>query len=238
MSKLAQAIGQLVGMSMGGPQGAALGAAAGTLFTGGSFNQALQSGLGSFINSSAMGRMGPQIDMINAVMGMSGQGGSTRQGAIEAAQAGKPKAGMPQTTGPSSGANIGSGIPQLLNNLGVDANNPMVMSMLLNAMEPRGSMLTERQQAQMRTGERAPEYKGTALPQYRAMGGYIEGPGTGTSDSIPAMIYQNGGPVQEARLSDGEFVMTERAVRGAGNGNRAAGAAKMYKMMNQLEGRA
>jgi len=67
------------------------------------------------------------------------------------------------------------------------------------------------------------------------MGGMIDGPGTGTSDSIPATIYQNGGPVQEARLSDGEFVMTADAVRGAGNGNRNAGAAKMYQMMNQLE---
>mgnify|MGYP003624303755 FL=1 len=62
-----------------------------------------------------------------------------------------------------------------------------------------------------------------------AMGGYIEGPGTGTSDSIPATIYQNGGPVQEARLSDGEFVMTKAAVDGAG------GAAQMYRMMHGLE---
>ena len=68
-----------------------------------------------------------------------------------------------------------------------------------------------------------------------AMGGYIEGPGTGTSDSIPATIYQNGGPVQEARLSDGEFVMTADAVRGAGGGNRNAGAARMYEMMNRFE---
>ncbi len=39
-------------------------------------------------------------------------------------------------------------------------------------------------------------------------GGMIQGPGTGTSDSIPARIYQNGRPVSEARLSDGEVVMT------------------------------
>jgi hypothetical protein len=71
-----------------------------------------------------------------------------------------------------------------------------------------------------------------------AEGGFIEGPGTGTSDSIPATIYQNGGPVQKAMLSDGEFVMTADAVRGAGGGNRGAGAAKMYEMMNRLERRA
>ena len=54
-------------------------------------------------------------------------------------------------------------------------------------------------------------------------GGEIVGPGTGTSDSIPAM------------LSDGEFVMTAKAVKNAGNGNRRAGAQKMYAMMKNLE---
>ena len=56
-----------------------------------------------------------------------------------------------------------------------------------------------------------------------AAGGEIMGPGTGTSDSIPAM------------LSDGEFVMTARAVRNAGNGDRDVGAARMYDMMNRFE---
>jgi hypothetical protein len=65
-----------------------------------------------------------------------------------------------------------------------------------------------------------------------AQGGYprrtgqISGPGTEKSDSIPAM------------LSDGEFVLTAKAVRGAdptGKGNRRAGAKQMYKLMHQLE---
>jgi len=54
--------------------------------------------------------------------------------------------------------------------------------------------------------------------------GAISGPGTGTSDDIPAM------------LSDGEFVMTARAVRGAGNGNRGQGVKRMYDMMRNFEG--
>ena len=62
-----------------------------------------------------------------------------------------------------------------------------------------------------------------------AVGGYVEGPGTGTSDSIPAKIYQDGRPVQEAALSDGEFVMTKKAVDGAG------GPARMYEMMRRFE---
>jgi hypothetical protein len=68
-----------------------------------------------------------------------------------------------------------------------------------------------------------------------AAGGYIEGPGTGTSDSIPATIYQDGMPVQDAALSDGEFVMTEKAVLGAGEGDRERGAARMYEMMRLFE---
>jgi hypothetical protein len=55
--------------------------------------------------------------------------------------------------------------------------------------------------------------------------GPINGPGTGKSDSIPAM------------LSDGEFVMTAEAVRNAGGGNRRKGAKRMYDTMKNLERR-
>ena len=56
-----------------------------------------------------------------------------------------------------------------------------------------------------------------------ALGGEVNGPGTGTSDSVPA------------RLSDGEFVLTAKAMRGAGGGDRDLGAARMYDMMSELE---
>jgi hypothetical protein len=68
-----------------------------------------------------------------------------------------------------------------------------------------------------------------------AMGGEIEGPGTGTSDSIPAEIYQDGKPVQKAALSDGEFVMTADAVKGAGKGSRERGVSRMYELMRRFE---
>jgi hypothetical protein len=64
---------------------------------------------------------------------------------------------------------------------------------------------------------------GLADGGYPRRTGQISGPGTEKSDSIPAM------------LSDGEFVMTAAAVRGAGKGNRRAGAKQMYKLMHQLE---
>tara|TARA_R100001163_G_scaffold15621_1_gene14134 strand:+ start:386 stop:1459 length:1074 start_codon:yes stop_codon:yes gene_type:complete len=53
--------------------------------------------------------------------------------------------------------------------------------------------------------------------------GEINGPGTGTSDDIPAM------------LSDGEFVFTAKAVENAGRGSRREGAKKMYEVMKNLE---
>jgi len=80
--------------------------------------------------------------------------------------------------------------------------------------------------------------------QFPRMDGDINGPGTETSDDIPAM------------LSDGEFVMTGRAVRGAGsyemqadpNGiislmptleeDRERGMDIMYKMMDTFAGKA
>jgi hypothetical protein len=54
-------------------------------------------------------------------------------------------------------------------------------------------------------------------------GGEIIGPGTPTSDSIPAM------------LSDGEFVFNAKSVRGAGKGDRKKGAQRMYNMMKKFE---
>ena len=54
-------------------------------------------------------------------------------------------------------------------------------------------------------------------------GGDISGPGTGTSDSI------------NAKVSDGEFIFTDKAVENFGGGDRQVGARRMYAMMNQLD---
>ena len=72
-----------------------------------------------------------------------------------------------------------------------------------------------------------------ALRQSQATGGIADldmryggesiGPGTGTSDDVPAM------------LSDGEFVVTAEAVEQLGGGDRMEGAKKMYAMMNNLD---
>ena len=59
--------------------------------------------------------------------------------------------------------------------------------------------------------------RGGGVNHFPRRTGHIRGPGTPTSDDVPAM------------LSDGEFVMTKRAVDGAGGPNN------MYKMMRNFE---
>ena len=54
-------------------------------------------------------------------------------------------------------------------------------------------------------------------------GGAVNGPGGPKDDVI------------DAKLSDGEFVMTAQAVENLGGGDRLAGAKRMYQMMNQLD---
>jgi len=54
-------------------------------------------------------------------------------------------------------------------------------------------------------------------------GGEVSGPGGPKDDAI------------NAKLSDGEFVMTAKAVENFGNGSRIKGAKKMYQMMNKLD---
>lgn len=65
---------------------------------------------------------------------------------------------------------------------------------------------------------------GVAPQNFPRRNGPISGPGTGTSDDVPAM------------LSDGEFVFTAKSVRNMGNGSRRKGAKKMYALMKKLEG--
>jgi len=62
-----------------------------------------------------------------------------------------------------------------------------------------------------------------SLKEFPRKTGPISGPGTGTSDSVPAM------------LSDGEFVFTAKAVRAMGDGSRRKGAKRMYALMKKLE---
>ena len=64
---------------------------------------------------------------------------------------------------------------------------------------------------------------GPAFP--RRVGNIGPGLGSGRRDDVPAM------------LTDGEFVMTRRAVQNAGNGNLNNGMKNMYSLMRNLEAR-
>ena len=91
-----------------------------------------------------------------------------------------------------------------------------------------------------------PVYKGLAqggLAQF-AKGGLIQGPGTVTSDSIPGKITQNGKPVENILVGNGEVILSGKDLAnldpegdmkragmrlgGAANGTRGAEAAKMF----------
>ena len=258
---LFSALGSLVGMvaSGGNPMGAALGGGLGTLIGGGSLQDAFQSGIGSLFTGATLGKTGVMFDVLGQLGGAGGSrdrgaslidmftgggGGGAQRGPAAVAQRmmgggmGMRQGGGPQYRG------VTGGISNLLDIMGVTSGgsiqDPILAGLILDQITRPKPAMSGLEQRQYATGERVPDYRGTPVPNvprvsYRAQGGYIQGPGTGTSDSIPAMIYQDGGPVQEARLSDGEFVMTADAVKGAGNGNRNAGAAKMYQMMNQFE---
>jgi len=66
------------------------------------------------------------------------------------------------------------------------------------------------------------------MPQ--AQGYYLGGATDGMADNIPARIDNN----QEARLSDGEFVVPADVVSHLGNGNSSAGAKNLYGMMDRV----
>ena len=164
---------------------------------------------------SALGGTKGLIKMGSALYKMGSQGA----GAAPAPFTPEVRRGQPRDRSGSLGGDMFAG-PQA-------APNPFPQTSMnqgIMAMQPMGSPF----QRPMSSSPMSPV-------SFNRDGGYIEGPGTGRSDSIPARIYQDGQPVQEARLSDGEFVMTERAVRGAGNGDRAKGAARMYRMMREFE---
>jgi hypothetical protein len=90
-------------------------------------------------------------------------------------------------------------------------------------MEDGGFVLTERAVK----GAGGPRGLAAALPQARM----IRGPGTGTSDSIPATISGPRGQTP-ARVSNGEAYVPRRAVQAVG------GPKRMYGLMSALERRA
>ena len=244
---------------------AALGSGIGTLLAGGDVGDAVRNaalaGAGGYGLSAAgfgagAGAAGTAGSGAASLSGKAMGEGLVKGFGQMGAGAGATTAGTQAAQGFAAGLpSLGSIADRFMSPLGLLAGTT-----LLSAFEePDLPELSEFEKRQIATGERNPDYKGRVYSNifvdpysgqvhqgiqdrmrrddvvYAAQGGYIQGPGTGRSDSIRSGIFQNGQKVQEARLSDGEFVMTERAVRGLGNGDRSKGAAKMYEMMRQYE---
>ena len=253
--KLLPALGAAAGYAIAGPAGsqiigAALGSGIGTLFAGGSPEDAMKNALLSGATGGVAKSAGLQFGSIGA------------QKATE--EVAKQKVAE-EATKKVAEETAKKGIQSLLT-----PGNIALGSMALGALAPQPKMPSSK--IDPKELESAPDYEGQILgglfvdPETGktydtvdelmdaieerkntmtkkaeggiiafAPGGFIEGPGTGTSDDIKAGIYQNGKKVQEARLSDEEFVFTKKAVKGAGNGDTEKGAKEMYDLMAKFE---
>jgi len=245
LKKAAPLIGSTIGFAIGGPAGAAIGSGIGSLAAGRSAEEALLNagmayGLGSFAKGAGFGKgTGEGIErFLPSKDGVSAFGLGTPSNAMfanDAAASVTPTAIKTVDTG-----GIGS---FLKDNAGKIALGGAALGALSGGEEQK---LDPIQKSPFPKGESrlgVVPYKGVVYnldnkaerdaynqkrqsglgTMFAAVGGEVEGPGTGTSDSVPA------------RLSDGEFVVTAKAVRGAGGGDRDVGAARMYDMMSQLE---
>ena len=233
---LGSVLGGIAGLLTGGTaMAAAVGAGLGRLASGGDLEDALKDGALAF----GIGSIPGVGNFAKSAAGTLGVGGATAKAATAKTMADA------AATGASKGFSL------------MSPGGILTAASLAGMAEKK-----EPPRPMFEKGERLPDYEGGVVvkPYYSpitnkrymtleeketdeqgvgimsaAAGGYIEGPGTGRSDDVKAGIFQNGQKVQEARLSDGEFVMTEKAVRNAGNGDREKGAAKMYSLMNNLE---
>jgi len=255
-------IGTAAGFYFGGPMGASIGSGVGSLAGGKSVNDALTNaalayGVTSFVPSNMMssgaqantGMFGPNAlqNKLYGIETVAGSAAPAAQAAVEGAEksgifsgfdlkdaflasslAGsvlqeldKPEEGTPQRdpVGGSFGSVYGP-----LTDKEYDVSNPIEIA---EYNEEVNRVYDD--DFRYDVEEPVRRAHGGAMYGHDKMGydtpitGEVSGPGTGTSDSVPA------------RVSDGEFVLTADAVRGAGGGDRDVGAARLYDMMSELE---
>jgi hypothetical protein len=242
----APVIGGVVGFGLGGPIGAGFGAGIGGLAAGQDVEQALKTGL-------IGGALGYGASKMGATPFLRGTQTATAvtTPSVSAIQGGVPVDMMNQQiiAQDVAAAQQGGGIMGALGNLSTGQKVALgaaglgtlgLLGMTPEEEEagqqrpfPKGEMfdITARSREtgdvyQLTDPEDLAAYQREISDFSYYHGGEVNGPGTGTSDSVPA------------RLSDGEFVLTAKAVRGAGGGDRDIGAARMYDMMAELEAQA
>ena len=257
LKKAAPLIGSTIGFALGGPAGAAIGSGIGSLASGRDVEEALMNaglayGVGSFAKGAGFTQAPDSATGISRFLP-----GRVTQAAGETGLSVAPNFGI----GAVDKVPVSSMLKESGNSIfKFIGDNPLLTAGGLGALALSSSVEDEKTQdktmrdypvGQTRLGygrignkqynlddeeERKQYFEDNRNrdrnrvvfinPMVAAAGGEVEGPGTGTSDSVPA------------RLSDGEFVVTAKAVRGAGGGDRNIGAARMYDMMSQLEGAA
>jgi hypothetical protein len=74
-------------------------------------------------------------------------------------------------------------------------------------------------------------YRPVDLGRYSGGGNLVRGDGDGVSDSVPATI----GGKRPARIADGEYIFSPKAVKNVGNGSTEAGARTLYAMMDRVQ---
>jgi len=240
LKKAAPLIGSTIGFAIGGPAGAAIGSGIGSLAAGRSAEEALLNagmayGVGSFAKGAGFGPQATDAGTYGATTGASNVanvGGSELMGNVTPTQV--------ANTIPSTASSAISSVFDFAK------ANPLLTATGIGALalasgdeeKATGKSMPDYPEGKVRLGtgrigdkrynlndpvERQSYFTANQNRGLFAGGGEVEGPGTGTSDSVPA------------RLSDGEFVVTAKAVRGAGGGDRNVGAARMYDMMSDLE---
>ena len=247
LKKAAPFIGSAIGMYIGGPAGyaalgGALGGGIGSLVGGGDTDDALKAaalgGIGGYLAQGSFAGTGvpPGREVVGAV----NRGGGTTGGysgfnqvkGFESVPIKEPgimsKIGTFAKENPLTTAGIaGLGLTALGGEekptMGQRRPDPVGRSRLGVGLIDDKAYDLDDEEDRKRYFEDLRRQQGVTPTTFAANGGEVEGPGTGTSDSVPA------------RLSDGEFVLTAKAVRGAGGGDRDLGAARMYDMMSKLE---
>ena len=243
LKKAAPIIGAGIGMYFGGPMGASIGSGIGSLASGRSTEEALRNAALAGASTYAMGGkgFGKGFDFSTADSPLRGIFGSTAtptnamysNDAIPTAIKSADTGGIGSFLGKAAlfggaGALLGGGLGEEKE----DKNqNNLMRAYPVGRTRLGTGRIGDKLYNLDDEGEREQYFednrnRNTQNTMFAAIGGEVEGPGTGTSDSVPA------------RLSDGEFVVTAKAVRGAGDGDRDVGAARMYDMMSQLEGAA
>ena len=243
LKQAAPVIGSAIGMYVGGPIGAAIGSGIGSLAAGRDTQEALTNaalayGVGRLSGYGAgFEKVPPGREVVGAVNrgggSTGGYSGFNQVKGFESVPIKEPgimsKIGTFAKENPFTTAGIaGLGLTAL----GGEEEKPMIGS---RRPDPVGKSRLgvgligdkaydlDDDEDRKRYFEDLRKQQGVSPTTFAANGGEVEGPGTGTSDSVPA------------RLSDGEFVLTAKAVRGAGGGDRDLGAARMYDMMSKLE---